>query len=452
MEKFGSKFGTGFQTKILSALLSDMVFSRQIYDILKPQYFDSEASEWLCKTILEYIDTYESKPTLDVLKTKIIPIERDILKTSVIDTLKQVWRDLESDDLDYVKEETLNFCTNQSLKQAILDSIPLLEQGKYDKIKSTIDTAMKAGQPTDVGHEYKIMITQRYEDLARNPIPTGWDVIDEITQGGFGMGELIIFAAPPGIGKSWSLVNVAANAVKGGKTVVYYTLELSEAMVGQRFDSVFTGIPIPNLKYNMEEVERVIGSLKGDLVIKGFNSGAAGLNALKAHIDRMILQGKKPDVIVVDYADLLKGSAKEKRYEVLEELIVDLRGMAGEYGVPLYTASQINRSGAEQDVITGTSIAGSFSKLMTADFVVSLSRKIDDKLAGTGRWHVIKNRFGPDGMTFPSKANFSNGQILIYNDNSIDGQNTQKEMKDGGTLVRKNLLQKYKDMKGDIGF
>ena len=452
MEKFGTKFGTGFQTKILSALLSDMLFSRQIFDILKPTYFDSEASEWLCKTILDYIDTYESKPTLDVLKTKINGIERDILKSSVIDILKGAWKGLESDDLDYVKEESLNFCVNQSLKQAILDSIPLLEQGKYDKIKSTIDSAMKAGQPVDIGHEYKLMINERYEDLARNPVPTGWDVIDEITQGGFGVGELVIFAAPPGIGKSWSLVNVAAAAVKMGKTVVYYTLELSEAMIGQRFDAVFTGIPIPNLKYNREEVEKTISSLKGDLVIKDFPSGTAGINTLKAHIDRMVLQSKKPDIIVVDYADLLKGSAKEKRYEVLEELIVDLRGMAGEYGVPLYTASQINRSGADQDVITGTSIAGSFSKLMTADFVVSLSRKIDDKLAGTGRWHVIKNRFGPDGMTFPSRANFSNGQIEIYNDNSIDGQNTQKDMKEGGTLVRKNLLQKYKDMKGDIGF
>ena len=452
MEKFGTKFGTGFQTKILSALLSDMLFSRQIFDILKPTYFDSEASEWLCKTILDYIDTYESKPTLDVLKTKINGIERDILKSSVIDILKGAWKGLESDDLDYVKEESLNFCVNQSLKQAILDSIPLLEQGKYNKIKSTIDSAMKAGQPVDIGHEYKLMINERYEDLARNPVPTGWDVIDEITQGGFGVGELVIFAAPPGIGKSWSLVNVAAAAVKMGKTVVYYTLELSEAMIGQRFDAVFTGIPIPNLKYNREEVEKTISSLKGDLVIKDFPSGTAGINALKAHIDRMVLQGKKPDIIVVDYADLLRGSVKEKRYEVLEELVVDLRGMAGEYGVPLYTASQINRSGADQDVITGTSIAGSFSKLMTADFVVSLSRKIDDKLAGTGRWHVIKNRFGPDGMTFPSRANFSNGQIEIYNDNSVDGQNTQKDMKEGGTLVRKNLLQKYKDMKGDIGF
>jgi hypothetical protein len=210
---------------------------------------------------------------------------------------------------------------------------------------------MKAGQPTDIGHEYKLMINERYEDLARNPVPTGWDVIDEITQGGFGVGELVIFASGPGGGKSWSLVNAAAAAVKMGKTVVYYTLELSEAMIGQRFDAVFTGISIPNLKYNREELEKTISSLKGDLVIKDFPSGTAGINALKAHIDRLVLQGKKPDIIVVDYADLLRGSVKEKRYEVLEELVVDLRGMAGEYGVPLYTASQINRCHNVNDMV-----------------------------------------------------------------------------------------------------
>jgi hypothetical protein len=169
-------------------------------------------------------------------------------------------------------------------------------------------------------------------------------------------------------------------------------------------------------------------------------------------MDKMILQGKKPDVVIVDYADLLRGPSKEKRHEELEEIIEDLRGMAGEYEVPVYTASQINRSGAEDDVITGVKIAGSFSKMMTADFVVSLSRKIEDKLAGTGRWHVIKNRFGPDGMTFPSKANFSTGQIHIYNDDSINGIQTKKDMKSGESLVRKELAQKYKEMKGDIGF
>ena len=452
MEKLGSKFSTSFQNKVISAILSDRSFTRQIYDILKAEYFDSEASEWLVKTILKYFDEYETMPTLDVLKVKINTIERDVLKTSVVDTLKFAWNHLSSDDLVYVKEQVLDFCKNQSIKNAILDSVSLLEDGKYDTIKKNIDTAMKAGQDSDIGHEYKSMIVERYEDSVRNVVSTGWDVIDEITQGGFGKGELILFAAPPGIGKSWSLVNIGVNAMKKGKTVVHYTLELNEGYTGQRYDAVLSGVAVGNLKYNMEDVKKAVENVPGDLVVKHYPTKTASVNSLKAHMDKMTLQGKKPDLVIVDYADLLRGPSKEKRHEELEEIIEDLRGMAGEYEVPVFTASQINRSGAEDDIITGTKIAGSFSKMMTADFVVSLSRKIEDKLAGTGRWHVIKNRFGPDGMTFPSKANFSTGQIHIYNDDSIDGRNTTKQMKQGESLVRKELAQKYKEMSGDIGF
>ena len=452
MEKLGSKFSTSFQNKVISSILSDRSFTRQIYDIIKPEYFDSEASEWLVKTILKYMSEFEKMPTLDVLKVKINTIERDVLKTSVVDTLKFAWNHLESDDLEFVKEQVLDFCKNQSIKNAILDSVPLLESGKYDMIKKNIDTAMKAGQDSDIGHEYKSMIVERYEDTVRNVVSTGWQVIDEITQGGFGKGELILFAAPPGIGKSWSLINIGVNAMKKGKIVAHYTLELNEGYVGQRYDAVLSGVAVGNLKFNMEDVTKAVNSVSGDLVVKHYPTKTASVTSLKAHMDKMILQGKKPDVVIVDYADLLRGPQKEKRHEELEEIIEDLRGMAGEYEVPVYTASQINRSGAEDDIITGTKIAGSFSKMMTADFVVSLSRKIEDKLAGTGRWHVIKNRFGPDGMTFPSKANFSTGQIHIYNDDSIDGKRTTNQMKQGESLVRKELAQKYKEMSGDIDF
>jgi len=240
--------------------------------------------------------------------------------------------------------------------------------------------------------------------------------------------------------------------MKKGKTVAHYTLELNEGYVGQRYDAVLSGVAVANLKYNMEDVTKAVKTVSGDLVVKHYPTKTASVTSLKAHMDKMILQNKKPDVVIVDYADLLRGPQKEKRHEELEEIIEDLRGMAGEYEVPVYTASQINRSGAEDDIITGTKIAGSFSKMMTADFVVSLSRKIEDKLAGTGRWHVIKNRFGPDGMTFPSKANFSTGQINIYNDDSIDGRKTTSQMKQGESLVRKELAQKYKEMSGDIDF
>jgi len=453
MEKLGSKFSTSFQNKVISSILSDRAWFRQIYDILMPEYFDSEGSEWLVKTIMKHFNDYEQMPTLDVLKVKINSIERDVLQTSVVDILKFAWNHLESDDLEFVKEQVLDFCKNQSIKNAILDSVPLLENGHYEMIKKNIDNAMKAGQDSDLGHEYKTMITERYEDSVRNVVSSGWDVIDEITQGGFGKGELILMAAPPGIGKSWALVNIGVNAMKKGKIVAHYTLELNEGYTGQRYDAVLSGVAVANLKYNMEDVKKAVNTVSGDLVVKHYPTKTASVNSLKAHMDKMTLQGKKPDVVIVDYADLLRnGHAKEKRHEELEEIIEDLRGMAGEYEVPVFTASQINRSGAEDDIITGTKIAGSFSKMMTADFVVSLSRKIEDKLAGTGRWHVIKNRFGPDGMTFPSKANFSTGQIHIYNEDSISGQQTKKQMKGGESLVRKELAQKYKEMNGDIGF
>ena len=452
MDTFGQKFGTSFQIKIISALLSDRIFLQTVYDILKPEAFDSEANEWLVKIILKHFDEFSKLPTLDVFKVEIDKVQRDVLKQSVLDNLKQVWNQLESDDLEYVKEQTLEFCKNQNFKGAILESVQLLEEGKFDVIKEKIDNAMKSGQDTDIGHEYKLDVKARYESNIRNVIPTGWDVIDELVDGGFGKGELILFAAPPGIGKSWALINVGMAAVKAGKTVVHYTLELNEGYVGQRYDAILTGTAVPNLKYNIEEVERQVSNLSGELIVKYWPTKSAGLNAIRASLDKLTLQGKKPDVIICDYADLLMGNSRKERHEELEELVEGLRGIAGEYECPLYTASQINRSGADADVITGTSIAGSFSKLMTADFVVSLSRKIEDKLAGTGRWHVIKNRFGPDGMTLPSKANMSNGRMSIYSDDSVDGKQTQSDMNKGESLVRKNLLQKYNELKTDIDF
>lgn len=452
MDTLGNKFGTSFQIKIISALLSDRIFLQTVYDILKPEMFDSEANEWLVTKTLSHFDTYSKLPTLDVFKTEVDRVERDVLKQSIVDNLKQAWNLLESEDLDYVKEKTLEFCKNQTFKNAILESVGLLEEGKFDVIKSKIDSAMKAGQDTDIGHEYKENIVERYESTIRDVIPTGWDVIDELVDGGFGKGELVIFAAPPGIGKSWALINIGMAAVKAGKTVVHYTLELNEGYVGQRYDAVLTGIAVPNLKFSLDDVKSQVGNLNGELIIKYWPTKSAGLNALRASLDKLKLQGKNPDVIIVDYADLLKGNSRKERHEELEELVEGLRGIAGEYECPLFTASQINRSGAEDDIITGTKIAGSFSKLMTADFVVSLSRKIEDKLAGTGRWHVIKNRFGPDGMTLPSKANMSNGRIQIFSDDSIDGKKTQQDMSKGESLVRKNLLQKYNEMRGDIDF
>ena len=199
-----------------------------------------------------------------------------------------------------------------------------------------------------------------------------------------------------------------------------------------------------------DDIEDKLKDISGELIIKYYPTKSTGVMGIKAHIEKTIMLGQTPDLIIVDYADLLKVSSKDK-HEALEELYEDLRGMAGEYGVPVWTATQANRSALEDDIIEADKIASSYGKVMVSDFLMSLSRKVEDKLSGTGRGHVIKNRFGPDGITLPSKINTNNGQFNFFEPQTVQGRQTTQTMKTGETLIKKNLAQKFKDLGGSLG-
>ena len=446
-----SEYGWGFQVKVIAALFTDRLFLQQIADIIQPEYFESDANSWLLETSLAHFREYKTPPTKDVLKVKITEIDNDVFKTAILEQLKDVFRYMESEDLSFVKAEILNFCKNQEIKRAIMESVALLKMGNYDEIKSNIDSAMKAGADTDVGLEYKDQVAVRYNEASRHTITTGWDVIDDLMDGGLAPGELGVVMAPAGIGKSWLLINIGANAVKAGKTVVHYTLELNQNYVGQRYDSVLTGIPAQNLKNYQEDIEEKIKSIPGELVIKYFPTKSTGVMGIKAHIEKSAMLGKSPDLVIVDYADLLKVNNKKDKHEALEELYEDLRGMAGEYNIPVWTASQAGRASLEDDIIEADKIAASYGKVMVSDFLMSLSRKVEDKLSGTGRGHVIKNRFGPDGITLPSKINTNNGQFQFFEPQTTQGKQTTQIMKTGESMIKKNLAQKFKDLGGSLG-
>ena len=440
-----SSYGYSFQIKVITALFTDKMFLQQIADILSPSYFESDANNWIITSILEYNKEYKTTPTLEVMKVKLDDVEHDVLKEQIKAHLKDAWKYAEADDLEFIKQQAIDFCKNQEIKKAILSSVELLKHGRYEDIKAKIDNALKAGGDKDIGHDYMTSIDMRYTEAVRFTKETPWEVINELTDGGLGKGELGVFVAPAGIGKSWGLINIGANAVKKGLTVIHYTLELNEAYVGLRYDSVITGIANQNLKHYQSQVKEELEKLDGELIIKYYPTKTVSVLGLRGHIEKCIMQGKKPDVVIVDYADLLRGHGQEKRHE-LEGIYEDLRGMAGEYEIPVWTASQANRSALEEDVIGAEKISESYGKVMVADFVISLSRKVQDKLAGTGRWHVIKNRFGPDGITLPSKMNTSNGQIHIFADTSVQGKETQKQMDKGEEFTRKMLARKFQEI------
>ena len=444
-------FGHSFQIKMIVSLMTNLTYLEQIQDILDEKHFDNDGMKWIIKECKDYYQKYKKTITFDIFKVKTKEIQNDVVKTVVVESLKEIYQHYESNDLEFVQDKSLEFFKNQELKSAIMSSVDILESdGDFEQIKKLIDTAMNAGVEKNIGHEYVEDIELRYSEMARLTIDTPWDVINDAMQGGLANGELGVIVAPAGIGKSWVLSALGASAVKNGKTVVHYSLELNEAYTGLRYDSVFSGIANQNLKYHKDDVEKSIQDLDGELIIKYFPTKTASVHTIAAHLQKLKSFGKTVDLIIIDYADIMRDvqSAKEVRHQ-LGNVYEDLRGLSGEVEAPIWTASQANRSSLDEDVIEAQKVSESYVKVMVADFVMSLSRKVEDKIANTGRFHLIKNRFGPDGITFPAMVNTNNGKIDLYDGNSVGGKKTQSKIDNRDNITKRLLATKYDDLMGD---
>ena len=408
-----NQYGKGFQLKVLGSLLTDKSFLLNVRDVLQEDYFDSDAHKWIINEIVRYFDKYHTTITMDVLKVELQKIENDILKIALKEELRNSYQ-ASQDDLKYIQEEFTTFCKNQEMKQAILNSTDLLKAGDFDGIRNTIEKAMKAGMDKNIGHEYNKDVESRYRTDYRPTVPSPWPILNDGIQGGFGPGDLAIVFGNPGGGKSWTMVAIAAHAVKLGFKVNYYTLELGEGYVGKRFDCYFTGYSIDEVNNHRKEVQKIIDNLKGKLIVKEYAPKSATVNTIKSHIQKCIDMDHKPDLVVIDYVDYLRAPSKGKfaeRKDEIDDVFIATKGLAKELKIPILTPSQVNRMGAKDSVIEGDKAAGSYDKMMVADMCFSLSRQKEDKVLGTGRIHVMKNRYGQDGMTYNVKMDTNNGHI-----------------------------------------
>jgi replicative DNA helicase len=384
--------------------------------MLDEEHFGSQAHKWIVKEILNYYQKYHTNPTMDVLKVEMKKVTNDVLKLSIKEQLREAYQSTD-DDIEYIQEEFSTFCKNQQLKKALLNSVDLLKAGDYDSIKIMIENAMKAGQDKNIGHEYNKDVESRYRENNRMVIPTPWPLVNDLLQGGLGNGDFGLIFGNPGGGKSWSLVALGGFAVTSGYNVIHYTLELGEDYVGRRYDAFFTNIPVNKILENRDKVEEIIPQLQGELVIKEFPTGKATINTVESHIKKMISMGIKPDLIIIDYVDLLSSRRKssDRKFEI-DDIYTSTKGLARELNLPIWSVSQVNRAGAKDDVIEGSSAAGSYDKMMVTDVCISLSRKKEDKVSNSGRFHIMKNRYGMDGITYNLSVDTSTGHIEILNE------------------------------------
>ena len=438
------KFGKSFQEDLCHMMLQDRAFCDQISEVLDVEFIQYEHLRIFITMLLEYRDKYRKHPSYETMAT-IITSEvgkyTEALKKQVTLFFSKVINNSEIESSEFIKDHAIDFCRKQVLKKAMIQSVKLLKSSSFEEIQKVIEDAMKLGTNVDFGHDWHMDIDERYRIKSRNPITTGWARFDEITQGGFGEQELGVVIAPTGAGKSMVLVHVGATALKEGKTVVYYTLELAETVVGQRFDSCITDIKLNDLLKNKHNVSNKLEEIDGHLIIKEYPSKSASTQTIRSHVERLKKRGIKPDMIIVDYADLLKPvkSQGEKRHE-LESIYEELRGIAQQEKCTVVTASQTNRGGLNAEVITMESISEAFSKCFVADFIFSLSRTPQDKQANTGRVFIAKNRNGPDGLVFPIFADWSNVTMKVLE--KADNADEKPEMSSKDNL--RFLKEKYK--------
>lgn len=442
-----AQFGDAFQEGLVQALLQDSRWAQQMSEVIRLEYFDKRHLQFLVERFFAYNKQYKTFPSLAMLVTAV----KDELRTgsdvamrdAIIAYIKRVRSNPDPGDLPYIKDRALSFCRRQAMKDALESSIDLINASNYDDVVTTMRRALAVGTLPSVGHKFFDDVDARLERVSRICVPTGIPELDAngILGGGLGGGELGVIAANTGVGKSHFLVQMGANAVLANKNVVHYTFELNERYTGIRYDSNLCDIPSNDIYDSKEKVKLRYQAMKdagkhGRLIVKEYPTNTCSVVTIRNHLERVeVTEGFRPDLVIVDYADIMKSTRRfdSLRHE-LKLVYEELRTLAQDAGVPIWTGSQAHRDSANAEVVGLENMAEAYGKAMVADFVATISRKPLEKSTGTGRLYIAKNRMGRDGLVYPISIDTATSRIKVTSSVPMDpaevGRRDSAELKE----------------------
>ena len=448
------QYGKAFQEKIFQGLAIDKDWAQQMHEVMKPHYFELKYLQYLCEKYFEYFDNYRCFPTMQLL-IQMVGSELTgegsdgILRNQIVQFIHRMRGNPHPEDLPFVKDKTLDFCKRQAFKDALTTAVELVQGDQFESVVDIMKKAVSVGMPHSVGHNFFDDLEARFQEIKRITTPTGVPQLDarDILDGGLGRGELGVVVAPTGCGKSHWLVQVGAQALKQGKTVVHYSFELSEVLVGKRYDAHLTNVPVNDLLENKQRVKDFYEDNEmGNLIIKYYPTRTASVNTIRNHLEKLKFRGFIPSVVIIDYADVMRST---KAYDALRhELMLiyeELRQLAGDMDVPVWTASQSNRAGANADTVGLENMGEAYGKAQVSDFVLGLSRKPEEKDKGIGRLFVAKNRSGRDGMQFYTRIDTSRSTFSVMDMQEVEDLDPKNKMKEMWNEVKRAKKELDKD-------
>ena len=357
--------------------------------ILKSQYFDNQQNRDTVAFIEGYSTDFSEIPSLQQIKA----ITNKDIEIMEVEAAKH--------DSWFLREFE-NFCRHKALRDAILASPVMLDEGRYGEVEATIKAAVQIALVKDLGTDYYANPKERLEAIreGKGQVSTGWKTVDEKLYGGFNKGEITIFAGQSGSGKSLFLQNLAVNWALAGFHVVYLSLELSEMLSCMRIDAMHTGMETREIMRNIDDVHMKVRAMHqksgGSLRVKQLPNGCTS-NDIRAFIKEYEIQtGIKVDAILVDYLDLMMPMSKKISAENLfvkdKYVTEELRNLSVELQTVTVSASQLNRGSYEEIEFDPSHIAGGISKVNTADNVIGIFTSAAMKDSGRYQIQFMKTR------------------------------------------------------------
>jgi len=398
---------------ILKNLIYNEEYTRKVLPFIKAEYFSDQNEKTLFKEVFEFVNKYKNLPSHEALVINFTE-KKNLTEAQVSETIELLNEIHSSKDekveLAWLTEQTEKFCQDKAIYNAIMESVGILDDKSGKKAKGEIPQlladALGVSFDSNVGHDYMQDFENRYDfyHKVESRIRFDLDIFNKITKGGLPIKTLNIALAGTGVGKSLFMCHVAAGCLSQGHNVLYITMEMAEEKIAERIDANLLNIDLNELQsVTRDDYSRKFESLKskthGKLIIKEYPTASASTLHFRALLNELHLKKNfRPDIIFIDYLNIcassrIKPGGNVNSYTYIKSIAEELRGLAVEYALPVFSATQTTRSGFSNSDPGLEDTSESFGLPATADFMFALVT--NEELEGLNQILVkqLKNRY-----------------------------------------------------------
>jgi len=441
--------GNNFQIQLLNQIILDKDFSHSIIDVIENNYFENKYFKIIIQMIKEYYIKYDHTPSFDTLEQVAkSELQQETAVKVVLDTIKKI-KSAPIDGVDFVQEKALKFCKQQELQKVMKKAQKIIDGGEfenYDTLEELVRDVLLVGSKDTSMLDVFSNLDQVLDDDYRHPIPMGIPGIDRLLKGGLAKGEIGVILAPTGVGKSTILTKISNHAFNLGFNVLQVFFEDNPKVIQRKHFTLWTKIHPDELSEKKDEVMTKVKEIKetmpNELILKKLPSDTKTMLQIKNEIRKMIADGVKIDMVVLDYIDCVvpdKNLGDEWKSE--GSVMRGFEAMCHELNLAGWTATQGNRASISSEVVTTDQMGGSIKKAQVGHVIISIAKTLQQKEMKLATIAITKSRIGDDGVVFEN-CKFDNAMIEIDTESTTTFLGIEEQKEERQRLRVKELLEK----------